>query len=201
VKSADDVVEYFLFEAHLVEEVVSFEAIFLVDEVPDIGAVVVCEGFDVRVDVEVLAAIVGFVFNMPDPPALAVAALVGPQITVVAVGDHFLGGRPEGRDVAIFAAAHRTTAASADALHDTQGAVLVDVQSDYPEVLCLHQPRQHFRCAAVHLLQGVLLHSRRPAQQLEAAEEEQEGHDDVQDIHARLTQIIINAVETISDGK
>ena len=78
VQSADDVIEYFFLEAHLIEEIRSFEAVFLVYKFPNVGAVVISEGLDILVDVEVLAPIVGFVLNVPDPPVSTVSSLNSP---------------------------------------------------------------------------------------------------------------------------
>ena len=94
MEAADDVVEYFLLDAHLVEEVGSLEAVFLVDELPDVGTVVIGEGLNVLVDVKVLAPVVGFVLNVPHPALLEVPTLIGPQILALGVGSHLLRVEP-----------------------------------------------------------------------------------------------------------
>lgn len=94
VNSTDDVVENFLLVAHLIEEVGSLEAVFLVDKLPDVGAIVVGEGLYVLVDVEVFAPVVGFILNVPYPPVFMVSTLVGPEILTLGVSSHFLRVEP-----------------------------------------------------------------------------------------------------------
>ena len=94
VKSTNDVVENFLFVTHLVEEVRSLEAIFLVDKLPDVGAIVVGEGLYVLVDVKIFALVVGFILNMPDPSILVTSTLIGPKILTLSVGSNFLRVEP-----------------------------------------------------------------------------------------------------------
>ena len=78
VQSADDVIEYFFLEAHLIEEIRSFKTVFLVYKFPNVGTVVISEGLDVLVDVKILAPVVGFILNMPDPSVSTVSSLYSP---------------------------------------------------------------------------------------------------------------------------
>lgn len=78
METTDDLVKDFLLVAHLVEQLWPLEAIFLVNKLPDVRTVVVGEGLDVLVDIKILASIVGFILNVPDPSVFAIPALVGP---------------------------------------------------------------------------------------------------------------------------
>ena len=132
VETADDVVEDFLFYAHLIEQIGSLEAIFFVDQFPDIGAVVIGEGFYIGVNIEVLTPIVGLILNVPYP-SIVIVPFIGPEIEILGVSFDFFGAGPKLRDIFVVASADCATFALADLFHHTKGAFLIDVESDDPE--------------------------------------------------------------------
>jgi len=140
VESADDVVEYLFLCAHLLVGVL--EAVLLVDEFPDVGAIIVGKGLDIGVYVEVLSLVVGLVLDVPDPAVLCVASFVLPKVLIMEVRLDLLRVGPEFWNVLVVASAHCATLALADFVHSAQLALLVYVQSDYTEVFGLHQLAQ-----------------------------------------------------------
>ena len=153
VQPADDVVQNLLLVAHLREG--RAEAVLLVDQAPNGGAVVVGEGLDVFVYVEVLAQVISLVLHVPHPLA-PLRPLQRPQVALGQVRPDLLIVGPELRYVAFVAATDSTALTLADAVHDAQLALLVDVQPDYPEVLGLHQPLEDGSSTTVDQQQRVL---------------------------------------------
>jgi len=105
--------------------------------------------------VEVLSLVVGFVLNMPNPAMLAVAPFVLPQVEVVEVGLDLLRVGPRLRDIFVVAPADSAALALAYFVHGAELAVLVDIEADDSEVLCLHELAQGGRSPLVYLLERV----------------------------------------------
>ena len=137
VQAADDVVEDLFFEAHLVEHVGTFETVLLVDQLPDIGAVVIGERLDVLVDIEILSSIVGLILHVPGPPINPKSPLIFPQILQLRMRVHFFGIHPELWYIFLVAPAHRATLALAQLLHHPQRALLLNVQPNDSEIFGL----------------------------------------------------------------
>jgi hypothetical protein len=181
MEAADDVIEYFFLVAELLVGVA--EAVVLVDEFPDVGAVVVGEGLDVGMYVEVLALIVGLILNVPNPPVLAVAALILPKVQVVEVRLDLLRVGPKLRNVLVVASADGAALTLANLVHGAELALLVYVQPNYPEVLGLHQMAQRRRRPLVYLFEGFGLEPRALLQQHEACPPRCQHQHEVPDIH------------------
>lgn len=64
MQSADDAVQYLLLPAHVLE--VSTEAVLVVDQLPDVAAVIGGVSLLVKIHVEVLTSVVFDVFHVPD---------------------------------------------------------------------------------------------------------------------------------------
>ena len=78
MQPTDNIEQYLLLQTHLLEQLRSFETVLFVYQLPNIGTVVVCEGLNILVNVEVFSPVVGFVLNMPYPTVPAVSSLIGP---------------------------------------------------------------------------------------------------------------------------
>ena len=88
-------------------------------------------------DIEVLALVVGLVLHVPDP-VVHLGSFLCPQILV---GDSFLKfvcGGPGRRNIIGIAATDHATLTPANPFHKTQMTLLVDVETNYPEIFGLN---------------------------------------------------------------
>ena len=78
MKSTDDIVKYFLLNAHFVHIVSAFEAVLLVDQLPNVGAIIISEGFNIAMYVEVFPKIICLILNMPHPTRFTIISFNSP---------------------------------------------------------------------------------------------------------------------------
>lgn len=173
VQSADDAVEQLFVFAHALHLVFAAEAILLVDELPNEGAIIIGIGLDVRVDVEVLPLVVLLVLHVPDPLA-PLHPLRRPLLDPVPARRHPLRVQPYARDVLLLAPADAAGSGLAEAAGVGERTLLVDVESDYAEELGLDEFAELGRSEGVQLLELVLAGRREEHQQ--EVEENVESH-------------------------
>ncbi len=107
MQSTDKIIQYSFFLTKLL--VILPEAIFFIDQFPDLCSIVVGIWLDVRMHVEILALIVWFVLDMPDP-SLNILSFGAPEISTFWMGKNLVGTTPKLRD--IFISATTDTAAT-----------------------------------------------------------------------------------------
>ena len=119
MQSTDDVEQNLFLSTHFFEMVFRFETIFLIDEFPDIGPVIVGERFNVRIDIEVFSVIVCFVLDMPNPTIFTIISLISPEILTWKVSLNLLRVGPKFWNVLIIAPTNCTTFALTYLSHHT----------------------------------------------------------------------------------
>lgn len=122
MKSRNYFVKNLFLTAHLVKMIGSFEAVLLVDKRPDIGAIVSRERFDILVHIEVFTLIILLIFNMPDPLAMIVISLLGPNILVLRLTENFISGAPALGNISLITTANSAALRFANLVHVGQRA-------------------------------------------------------------------------------
>lgn len=182
MQPTDQIVKDLFFAAHVLG-VILLEAVLFVDQFPQKLAIVVGVGLYVGMHIEVLAPVIGFVFDVPDPTRLGLQALVFPHVLVLDVSVHFFGALPMFRDQSGFAPANGTTSALADSAHDPQLAIVVDVHSDDPEEFGLDEFFEERSGAVIETLEGVFVGGGELVEGPVAAEEEEDWQQYVPSFH------------------
>lgn len=119
MKSADDIVEYFLLKTHFADIASAFKAVLLVDQLPDVGTIIISEGFNVTMDIEVFPEIVCLIFHMPHPTRFAIISFDSPQILSLGVRNYFLRVSPKIGNFFIITSANSTTSTLTYLFHCT----------------------------------------------------------------------------------
>lgn len=172
MEPTDKVIEYFFLATDLFMEIVlGLEAVFFIDEFPDIGAVVVSERLDVGLDIEVFTTIIGFVLDVPDPAILDDFSFVLPHVLIMNMRGHLLRVRPELWNIGIVASANGAAFTLANPPHDSQLALLIYVQPNDPEVFGLYKFLEDWSSPLVHILEGILPAEGHPLDDFQAYEE------------------------------
>ena len=79
----------------------------------------------------------------------------------------------------VIAPTNTTTFAPTNLLLQTQFALLIDIQSNDPEIFQLHQPFQQWCRMTIHLLNWVYVDQWKLTQEVQAHKEQQDGQDDI----------------------
>lgn len=132
------------------------EAVVPVDELPDIGPVVVRERLHICEDVEVLALVVLDVLHVPHPPCL-LPALGTPEVFPFGVAVDLIRAGPKQRYVLLITPADGTALRLAYLVHVTKLALLVKVEANHAEEFGLDKVVQDGRRGTVQLQHGVAL--------------------------------------------
>lgn len=85
VETWNYLIEKPLLAAHGFIIIFSLEAVFLINQLPNVGTIITWKRFDIKINIEILAFIIFFVFHMPYPFVRSCLSLVSPSLLLLSI--------------------------------------------------------------------------------------------------------------------